>query len=385
MPEQSYSIGFGPNDFFYSYTKEEKILQTIPFDISNLIKWCQSRNPSLEITDNDRNNTSLLFQSKISDIILDPVNRDDFVNKYMPGNVYINNNFNSIALNLMASDVPSVSNSAPITGNIVIDTNNSSIPTMNLDISAGSTLNYSTQGSQWNKDISLNAMIKNSSMLEYNPPAGALTNSDGTVRKITVSGTTRNPRCKFVNNCTENHAHFDSCTTQTFVDKNTGQSYCKCVCTGTIKFNATPHSHCNEINLEDTRTNGLDANWVNQYKSNTTLTTVLKNIKLNLNANFLKSSTASNIDGKMVANYANATELIKTDSNIRNLIYDYYMEVIDNKYNQQKLLDNNTFNNTASLIHKDATRTYKKQYLELFNITAGIFLASTYLYVLLKK
>jgi hypothetical protein len=210
-------------------------------------------------------------------------------------------------------------------------------------------------------------------------------NSDGTARKTVVSITTRNPRCKFVNNCTENHAHFDSCTTQTFVDKTTGQSYCKCVCTGSIKFNATPHSHCNEINLENTSTNGLDANWVNQYKSNTTLTSVLKNIKMTMNANFLQSSNVSNIDGKMVANYANASDLIKTDSNIRNLIYDYYMEVIDNKYNQQMLLDNQTLSNTSSLIHKDATTSYKKQYLELFNITAGIFLASTYIYVLLKK
>jgi hypothetical protein len=298
----------------------------------------------------------------------------------MPGNITINNNFNNIALGLTASSQSSVGNSANIiNGTIELDTNNSSIPRLQLDISSGK-INYSTRNGQWQQDFSLNTIIKNSPLLEYSQSS----QSGGSTKTTSVSANTRNPRCKFVNNCTENHAHYTKCTTQTIID-NTGQSYCKCVCTGPLILNAEPHSHCNEINIEDTANNGLSSTWVtNTYNSSVnTLNTFLKNIKLNLKANFPSGVSSDGTNASAI--YPNSTNLTNNDKDIRKKIYEYYAEVIQNKKNQQLLLDNQSFNNTADQINKDATTSYKKQYLELFNVTAGIFLTSAYIYIQLKK
>lgn len=387
MPEQTYSIGFGQNDFFYSTSDKQKLdnlLLTIPFNGPNLITWCKSKDNTLQITEEDKNNSTLLFQSKISDIVLKKENREDFINNYMPGNITINGNFNSLALGLTATNQPATQNSAPISGKIVIDTNNRIIPQMNLDIdSAASRMDYSTQNGNWNPGVTINAKIPTNSMLQYNPPAGPVTNPDGSEQKVTVSANTRNPRCKFVNNCTENHGHFASCKTQTMLDSATGQNYCKCVCTGPIENNNKPHSHCSEIDINDTAKNGLDATFVKQYLQDTTLTSVLKNITMNLNATFMGTGS-KNIGGNLFADYADSKSLKETDLKIRNAMYDYYAEVITNRDLQKHLLDNQTFNNTATLISQDAIRSYRKQYLELFNVTTGIFLASAYIYISLK-
>jgi hypothetical protein len=66
-------------------------------------------------------------------------------------------------------------------------------------------------------------------------------------------------------------------------------------------------------------------------------------------------------------------------------LYDYYAEIIKNRELQSNLMDNKTFNNTAKLISHDATQSYRKQYLELFNVTTGIFLASAYIYISMKS
>jgi len=384
MPEQTYSIGFGKDDFFYSTEpkKLNNLLLTIPFNNKNLIVWCNSKGGNISNTADS--NSTLLFQSKISEIILK--NRDDFINNYMPGNISINNNFNSVALNLMASTDPPTDNSVPIRGNVVITTNNNSIPKMYLDISSGSTLEYSTENGKWNQDISINAMIPQNTMLEYIPPAGPIKNPDGTNQQVTVSADTKNPRCKFVNNCTVNHGHFSSCRTETLKDAD-GKSFCKCVCTGPMVSDGKPHTHCNEINIDDTATNGLDKTWVDKFKADTTLTSVLQNIKMNLKANFLNTSNsaATAIDGNLVANYKKSDQLKNTDLDIRQTLYDYYAEIIKNRELQTNLMDNKTFNNTAKLISHDATQNYRKQYLELFNVTTGIFLASAYIYISMKS
>ena len=382
MPQQTYSIGFGQNDFFYSDETQTQnaLLETIKFDIKNLNAWCKKK-PNADITNIDKlsNNYNIVFNPIISKIIID--NSQNFINTYMPGNIHINNNFNNIALGLTASGQSGVQpKSVTIGGTADIGTHNSSIPNLKLDISTGK-INYSTQGGQWQKDIVVDTSIKNNPLLVF----GEESNSNGGSRQISVSANTRNPRCKFVNNCTENHAHYTKCATQTIYDKNTGESYCKCVCTGPEIVNAEPHSHCSEINIEDTANNGLTSTWVtNTYNiSVNTLTTFLKNIKLNLKATF-PSGVSS--DGKKVsADYPNAQKLKDNDKLIRQKIYEYYAEVIQNKKNQQLLLENQSFNNTADQINKDATMSYKKQYLELFNVTAGIFLASTYIYIQLKK
>jgi hypothetical protein len=388
MPEQTYSIGFGINDFFYSASNTEKLnnlLQTIPFNNKNLIVWCNPKGGNISTTAGT-NNDSIIFNSEISDIILDPKNRNDFINNYMPGNISINNNFNSVALNLMASTESPTDNSVPIGGNIVINTNNKSIPQMYLDISSGSTLEYSTQNGKWNQDILINAKIPQNTMLQYIPSnKDSLTNTDVTERKVTVSADTRNPRCKFVNNCTVYHEHRD-CRTVTKIDAD-GQSYCECECSTVIVTDDNPHTHCDTINIENTATNGLDDSWVKKYMADTTLTSVLKDITMNLKADFLNTSNsaATAIDGNLVANYTQLTDLTKTDLAIRETLYDYYAEIIKNRELQTNLMDNKTFNNTAKLISHDATQNYRKQYLELFNVTTGIFLASAYIYISMKS
>jgi hypothetical protein len=389
MPEQTYSIGFGKDDFFYS-TEPEKLknlLQTIPFTTDKfttdkLIVWCKSKGGNISATAGT-NNESIIFNSEISKIILNSANRNDFINNYMPGNISINNNFNSVALDLIASKDSPTADSVPIRGNVVITTTNNSIPKMYLDISSDSRLNYSTQNGKWNQDISINAMIPQSTMLEYIPQnVESLRNPDGlTYQQVTVSANTRNPRCKFVNNCTVNHGHFSSCRTET--DMNTG--VCKCVCTGPRVFDGKPHTHCNDINIEDTATNGLDESWVKKYMADTTLTSVLTDIKMSLKANFLNNSAATAINGNLVADYKNPNQLTNTDLKIRETLYNYYAEIIKNRELQTNLMDNKTFNNTAKLISHDATQNYRKQYLELFNVTTGIFLASAYIYISMKS
>ena len=397
MPEETYSIGFGKNDFFYSLDKEKQknLLDTIPFNkIDTLKEWCKTKITS----DTDKaiiggltTDTNIIFNPIISDIILDTKNREDFINNYMPGNISINNNFNSLALNMMASNALSEQYNAPIRGNIEVTTNNSVIPTMYIDIpgSSSSTLDYSTQNGKLNPGITVNANVlkeNTNPMLEYKPK-DPVQNPDGTTRNITVSANTRNPRCKFVNNCTENHDHYESCTTIIEVDKD-GQSHCKCACTGKQDFNPDnkPHSHCEgvDINENGSNTGGLNTEWVTNYLKDTTLMGVINNIKMNLTATVMGTSSAENINGNLFATYTNSGGLKDTDFKIRDAIYNYYAEVIKNRNLQADIMDKQTFNNTANLISQDATQNYRKQYLELFNVTTGIFLASAYIYISMK-
>ena len=157
MPQQTYSIGFGQNDFFYSDTSQNNLLQTIPFNITNLKAWC-TKFSSINITSPS---PSIVFNSEISKIIID--NSQNFINTYMPGNIRINNNFNNIALGLTATGQSGVQpNSVTIGGTADIGTHNSSIPNLKLDISAGK-IDYSTQGGQWQNDITLDASIHDKS------------------------------------------------------------------------------------------------------------------------------------------------------------------------------------------------------------------------------
>lgn len=397
MPEETYSIGFGKNDFFYSTSDKDKLdnlLLTIPFNNINTLKeWCKTKITSQ--TDKKKieelsNVTNIIFNPIISDIILANIaNKNDFINNYMPGNISINNNFNSIGLNMLAPTTSEKYN-APIRGNIEVTTNNKKIQKMYIDISSGisSTLDYSTQNGKLNPGITVNAETKNNNaMLEYNPVGGSVLNPDGTKQEITVSANTTNPRCKFVNNCTENHAYYASCKTIIIVDDKTNESYCKCVCTGAQLLNPDnkPHSHCNSVDINEngSNTGGLNAGWVTNYLKDTTLMGVINNIKMNLTATVM-GTDGSNIDGNLVATYTNSGGLNQKDLEIRTAIYNYYAEVIKNRNLQADIMDKQTFNNTANLISQDATHNYRKQYLELFNVTTGIFLASAYIYISMK-
>jgi hypothetical protein len=111
---------------------------------------------------------------------------------------------------------------------------------------------------------------------------------------------------------------------------------------------------------------------------------VINNIKMNLTATVMGTGSSSNIGGNLVAPYSNSGVLKDRDLKIRTAIYNYYAEVIKNRNLQADIMDKQTFNNTANLISQDATQNYRKQYLELFNVTTGIFLASAYIYISMK-
>ena len=109
----------------------------------------------------------------------------------------------------------------------------------------------------------------------------------------------------------------------------------------------------------------------------------VSNLKVELNGMFpaIKGDAAS-----MIASYGDADNTnIEIDKNIRATVYDYYLEVYENKRLQKILLSNSSFDSTAMQSMKDANMAYKVKYLELFNIVSGIIMASGYIYIFAKK
>lgn len=389
MPKQTYSIGYGSNDFFYSEENIDKLLQTIPFNTANLINWSAKYDTKLDVAKlNTKSNKELLFDDSIVSVVKQ--NSNSFINDYLPGNVAINNNFNAIALGLAAVDGPTLENEVTVDGSLDIT---SSVSKYNIPLSSigKTTLKYSTKNNNLNPSMQLNTNVQQQNTVEVESkpnPSGSSGTGGTSTQTTTVSLNTINPRCRFVNNCTENHLHYKTCTTQTYVDKNTGQNYCKCVCQGPQTVDNNPHSHCTSINISTdpnvNAANGLSQDFVNKYNSQSTISNVLKQVKLNLNAT-LPNTNVSDFNGKLVSNYSNKSQLVDTDANVRNMIYKYYVALADNKKNQELLKSNDTFNNTSYEANKDAVIKYRKQYLELFNITVGILAVSSYIYVLVKK
>ena len=77
------------------------------------------------------------------------------------------------------------------------------------------------------------------------------TDRDGLMTR--VYGELPNKQCSFRENCTKNHLHYSGgCTTNMYIDKDDDKKkHYKCACTGKQVFDAKPHSHCMDFQVDN--------------------------------------------------------------------------------------------------------------------------------------
>jgi len=379
MPQQTYNIGYGKNDFFYNKNNYE-LLKTIPFTNKSLIKWVnENRNPSDEAI---KDNTDI-FDENITKVVFN--NKYKFINEYLPNNIVINSNSNFSNFESRDIDLnsPPTSNgqsyaSALKSGYLTIEPVNEKNPITEIDLYGdptdvgSSSFEYTTNSvGQMNSDISLNAILSFGET-PYPEP-------NGSTSYISVS--TANPRCKFQKGCTEKHWHYKSCKTQKFANQD-GTTYCKCVCTGEKTYDDESHDHCSPFNI-DKKSVDSKGN-VDPIAFQSTITELIKKITVSFKQETQDYSYTGS-DGKMKYPYNYNRQLKDTDIKIRTLIYDYYYELNRNIELQKNIGSTNSLDKTTTQALKDANVKYKKEYLQLFNIFSGILFASGYIYVLYKS
>ena len=373
MPEQTYNIGYGSNDFFYDSNNQE-LLKTIPFNKVNLVSWAKTYDNTIE-----QPATIDVFDPKITAVVF--VNKDAFINNYLPGNIIVNNlsNFSNFAhreINLNRStnigEIPNTSKL--ITGSIKIESSSAGMPETNYDLNVDdSTIEYKINSlGRLSQDVSLNGVLSKAE-IPYPEPNGSISY---------ISVNTSNPRCKFQKNCTINHWHYTSCTTQKFVNKD-GTSYCKCVCTGPKVNNGEPHEHCSPFNISETNADGS----VNSANFQASLAALIKKITVSIKK---EPDTYAYVGphGTLTYPYQTFTGINRFDTDdlaIRTLIYNYYYELNRNIQLRKKIIANDSLDHSASQVLLDANVKYKKEYLHLFNIFSGILFASGYIYIMYKS
>jgi hypothetical protein len=375
MPSQTFDIKYRQGDFFYNtFDKSQNadLMRTFPFSNQSVIKWAnqvktpKEGEPIVSITD--------IFDPQISGIILNPDN--DFENSFLKGNMVFNDRFNQITFDLTNPPPLStqLSESAIINGNIKIESNDPRKKQVTLDVSSGSVINWTqdaTNSWQPNFDIKTN--------LSQDIP---FIDTDGGTSHITI--TTENPRCKYRETCTMNHWHYSGgCKTQIITNKLTGNTYCKCICTGVPVFDDSPHSHCDMYTLNDDGT-GTTAVGTESSPEGLGLIEIIKGIKLNLTANFPKPQFGS-AGGNITLGYKDVATLEQTDKQIRHMVFEYYKKVNENIQLQKHVNTTQNKDVTMSQSMMDATVQYKTEYLNVFNIVAGIFCVSGYIYIMGKK
>jgi len=393
MPEQSFNIGYGLNDFFYDKGNVQ-LKTTLPFDKGNLDAWVNSKDSNAKVT--TANN---FFDIKITKVVFN--NKDDFINKYLPGNILITgaNNFsNNTFSNFDArtSNVTIVSNTngsydrkyALEKGNITLSTNNSSKPIIydfSLNEIGQSSITYKGDGS-----IDVDSSIQNGSstnMAEEEITEPGL--SSGV--KTYITNHTTNPRCKYTkkdNRCIKDHWHYQSCTTQTFYNPD-GTSYCKCVCKGPSVKNANPHDHCSPYVMKEQTNNSNDAitNTDIENKKITltnSISQLISDIKVSVKP-ARNDSVATGVQTNFNFEYNRKQELSNNDLVIRTLLYNYYYELNRNIELRDSIIQNDSIDSTSKQALLDANVKYKKEYLQLFNIFSGIFFVSGYIYIMNKN
>jgi hypothetical protein len=372
MPEQTYNIGYGSNDFFYNSNNEE-LSKTIPFNKEKLVSWAQKYDTSITSSANIN-----VFDPKITAVVF--VNKDAFINNYLPGNIVINNlsnfsDFTEREINLnRPADTSSKYMSPSLTSGKITIQSSMSMPETKYDLSINNPetkLEYgiNSVGSLSN-DISLNGVISKAEMPYIEP--------NGSISYISVN--TANPRCKYQKGCTVDHWHYSSCTTQTFINKD-GTSYCKCVCTGPKVKNNAPHDHCSPFNISQTKADGS----VNRDFFQASLAALIKKITVSIKKSpDTYAFTGSN--GNLTYPYQNFDKDFNSDDlATRTLIYNYYYELNRNIQMRQKIIANDSLDDSASQALLDANVKYKKEYLHLFNIFSGILFVSGYIYVMNKS
>jgi hypothetical protein len=381
MPEQTYNIGYRPNDFFYR-PENVDLEATIPFDKSNLVLWAKSKDISNNIPSNIIND---IFDINVTKVV--KTNKNSFIDDYLPGNIIIDKKFSNFYPRRI--DMTSPLNADTLIarsmtkGDVIVTSGksaNNKFPEMNLNIKQGSNFEYKTNVfGEIQSDISLNIDISGGDVPFPEPNQST----------SYISLNTANPRCKYQNKCTQPHWYYDGgCERQTIVNKSDGTTYCKCVCTGNKKLGTpgdigttldpTGHSHCSPFIINESTNSDI------YYQSK--IAALLNNLKVNFthpsSSNFGKDMS-NNLTFDYHPNYKLA--LSNNDYNIRKTLYDYYVALIDNKEYQEKIKKNSTLDTTASQALVDANVKYKKEYLHLFNIFSGILFVSGYIYVMNKS
>ena len=263
-------------------------------------------------------NATNIFDLSLSNVIIDPKN--DFVNTFLPGNIVFNNNFLSSQISIESQVKPK------------------------KKLSTEAKIEFDKNGLKKQTNVK-------------NPDGGT----------STIYGDAEFQRCNVREVCTIKHLHF-SCSTQS-VDGD-----CNCVCTGPAVYDNTPHSHCttftNDIKDPEQaivqaykQKSGL-ANWAttyvrNEYKSGS--------VKIEGNNAFIP--------------YSNIYDLSNNSYLIRQLIYDYYVEVNKNKKYMEKLSNQINIYSKNKIAAMDSSVIYKTNYVNVFNIISGIFIVSGYIYI----
>ena len=376
MPQQTYNIGYGSNDFF-SNNKDE-IAKTIPFNKGNLVAWVEMIDPSVEI-EYEMESEIDVFDPKITAVVF--VNKDQFINDYLPGNIIINSNSNfsnfdprNVNLSVPPSALLDTAHEDPLqSGQVTIETSMNGAPITSYDLKTSqdksvSSVKYTTNSiGKVNDDITLTGTLSTSE-IQYPEPNGSTSY---------ISSTTANPRCKFQKKCNINHWHYKSCITQTFVNQD-GTTYCKCVCTGPKTLDGNEHQHCSPFNVSNTNPDGT----IDKTSFQASIAALIKKITVSIKKQPEQYSyIGTDNDGKMTYPYQNF-QFTDTDITMRTAIYNYYYELNRNIELRKKIISNDSLDNTASQRLLDANVKYKKEYLHLFNIFSGILFVSGYIYVI---
>lgn len=386
MPEQSFNIGYGLNDFFHD-SGNVQLMTTVPFDKGNLIAWAKTKDSSV-------NQNGNLFDADVTQVVFNGSYKTDFINNYLPGNIIINGTNDFSDFNTRITNVTNTTNNSSsensyslVQGDITLNPSTSPI-TYNFSLNDvdKSSIKYKKDGSM---DISSIYVDNNSSVeQEYTETAGQ---GGGSITSH-ITNNSANPRCKYRNNCTTNHWHYKSCTTQTFHNPD-GTTYCRCVCNGPRVKNNESHSHCSpyDVHLNNgvNGVNGVNGSGSNNLPDNVTLTKALSNLIKEIKISVKPNKTTSAVDATTTKNfnfaYNNSNILSENDSKIRTLLYDYYFELNRNIQLRDLIIKNDSIDSTAKQALLDANVKYKKEYLQLFNIFSGIFFVSGYIYLMIKK
>jgi hypothetical protein len=316
----TYPINYDETGFFSS---NMNIIATIPFSLPAVIDWAKQA-PNRPLTPNDAMNIGDVLDSKLSDVITNPGNKDDFVNIFLPGNIYLNSDFGKLTVS-----TDKITSNSYTPGKVKI-----------------SGIDY--DGTQ-------------------------VTGEKGNISFLL--GTPGSQRVVYQPICTVNHLHYpEGCSVQQVINSTTKTSYYKCVCQGTPVFNSQPHSHCQSFtNAETDPKLAIQKAYSNKGTMNSKMSDSTKSRSSN-------STSGNTFD----VNYENADNLNDTDRLIREAIYQYYYEVVKNIKYKNDLKSNKTISDTANQALHDSSVKYKNQYLSVFNLFSGIVIVCGYLFAMNK-
>ena len=407
MPATSFMIQYKPNDFFYNIAdpiRNAELLETFPFKKEKVIEWVNKvanlEKPLVDVID--------IFDPQISVVILNP--DYDFKNSFLPGNMVFNDNFDELTMNLTgmsgsagsdgssgSSGSSGISNnlsnqSTVITGNIVLNPISKNDKPTTLEINSDGTSNINWQQDKtnsWQSSFNINTGL--SKQIPFIDVDG------GESEIIMTSG---NPRCKFRAVCTMNHWHYSGECTTKIIEEN-GTTRCECNCTGVPVFNGNPHSHCDPYVIDP---NGNASTPLGPATAPTGLGLVaaIQGLKMNLKANFPQSKflkggrggtgggsggegTEGGEGGDIVLPYKDEGGLNQNSKTIRQLVFDYYSAVNENITLQKTIQSKGAKDITSKQALMDATVQYKTEYLNVFNIIAGIAGVAGYIYLLVNE